>query len=105
MGATGSRAFLIQKGDPPVLLRNNVDGHQLKAEFSGLYVQSGRFLVSPALLLFLKDGGIVFLLGCNHVVDDPGEFVSCGGHGFWSFHAGFHAAEVISKETVAAVLV
>ena len=44
-----------------------------------------------------------FLLCRDHVVDDPGEFVSGGGHGLGSTHSGFHAPEVIAQETVTAV--
>ena len=27
---------LVRTGDPPALLRNNIDGHKLESEFSGL---------------------------------------------------------------------
>ena len=88
---------------PPALLRNNIDGDELEPEFSGLCVKPGRFLVLPALLLFLKDGGVVWLLGGDQVKDDPGKLMGGSGHGLRSTHAGFHAAEVVSEETVAAV--
>jgi hypothetical protein len=88
---------------PPALLRNNIDGDELEPEFSGLCVKPGRFLVFPALFLLLKDSGVVWLLGGDHVKDDPCKLMGGSGHGFGSTHAGFHAAEVVSEETVAAV--
>jgi hypothetical protein len=43
------------------------------------------------------------LLGGNHVKDDPGKLMGGSGHGLGCAHSGFHAAEVVSEETVAAV--
>jgi len=51
----------------------------------------------------LKDCGIVFLLRFDHVVHDPGEFVSGSGHGLWGAHPRFHAPEIVAKEGIASV--
>ncbi|MHB1938279.1 MAG: hypothetical protein ACYCOR_17075 [Acidobacteriaceae bacterium] len=76
---------------------------ELEPEFSGLCVKPGGFLVLSALFLLLKDGGVVWLLGGDHVIDNPGKLMGGSGHGLRSPHAGFHAAEVVSEETDAAV--
>jgi hypothetical protein len=94
---------LLPKEEPPALSRNKIDGHELEAEFSGLGVKPSRFLVMSTLLMLLKDGGVVWLLGCNHVKDDPGKLMGGSRHGLGCAHPGFHAAEVVSEETVAAV--
>jgi len=57
-GRGGSR-FRNRRGNPPALLGNNIDGEELESEFSGLCVNSGRFMVLSTLLLFLEDGGVV----------------------------------------------
>jgi hypothetical protein len=59
--------------------------------------------VFPALLLLLKDGDVVWLLGGDHVKDDPGKLMGSSGHGLGCTHPGFHASEVVSEQTVAAV--
>jgi hypothetical protein len=67
--------FRNRRGDHPDLLRNNIDGEELESEFSGLCVNPGRFLVLPTLLLFLKDGGVVWLLGGGQLIDNPDKLM------------------------------
>ena len=73
-----------------------MQGHEVKAKLSRLRMKFRGSSVSPAPLLLMKNRCIVLLLCCDHVVDDPGEFVGRGGHGFGSAHSCFHAPEVIA---------
>ena len=57
----------------------------------------------PRSCLLLKDGGVVLLLGGDHVVDNPDELMGGSGEGLRRTHAGFQATEVVAEETVAAV--
>jgi hypothetical protein len=55
----------------------------VKAEHSGLSVKPCCSLLTPPLLLLLKDGCVVFLSCRDHVVHDPGELMRSSGHRFW----------------------
>jgi hypothetical protein len=61
-----------------------MQGHELKAKLSRLCMEFRGSSILPPPLLLMKNRRIVFLLCCDHVVDDPGEFVGRGGHGFGS---------------------
>ena len=88
---------------PPALLRNKINRYQVKAEHSGLCMKPCCSLLTLPLLLLLKDGCVVFLSCCDHVVHDPGELMRSSGHCFWDAHSGLHAPEVVSQESVASV--
>lgn len=59
-------------------------GHKLKAKFSRLRMKFRGSSILPAPLLLAKNRCIVFLLCCDHVVDDPGELMGRGGHAIGS---------------------
>ena len=100
--AWADAGHLLTIGEPPALLRNRIQWDQLKSEISCLHVKPCCFLMLPALLLLLKDSGIVFLLCRDHVVNDSGEFVRSSRHCFWGAHSCFHAPEVVAQKCVAA---
>jgi len=73
----------------------------MEPKFPCLGVKPCCLLMLPALLLLLKNRRVVFLLCRDHVVDDPGEFMSGGRHCFGGTHSSFHSPEVVAQECVA----
>src|SRR5579872_146880 len=80
------------------LLRNSLPRDEVKTEFTGLDPEFHSLPILNTALQFLEDGRVVFLAGCDHVVDDTGEFVGRRSHRLRRAEPGLHAPKVIPEE-------